>query len=152
MVKMGTEPTKAPLPSCESGIPTSTKHHSSWGVNLAWLALTSTSGFVIDRYHQNFFDRLNSLSEASVESALYAMTSVIAVDAFVDPMIALEIGLHKGRQAGDLGHLGSPDLHCKLPRVVVTPTRLLFFEPDVIQVVVMAIAPRLTVCIATSRS
>lgn len=139
------------LPSYQFGIPTSTKHHSSWGVNLAWLALTSTNGFVIDRFHDDFFKKLDLYSAPIVESALYAMAPVISTDAFIDSMTALEIGLRKGSLAGDLGNLGDPSLHCKLPRVIVTPTRLLFFEPDVIQVLIFILVLNLAACIVTSR-
>lgn len=89
---------------------------------------------MIDRFETNFFEELDKLSEARAQSTLYSMSPLIGRDAFINPLSALALGCQKGSVVGDLGGLCDLSIHCKLPRVIVTPTRLLFFEPDMIQV------------------
>ncbi|GMH33449.1 hypothetical protein BSKO_01283 [Bryopsis sp. KO-2023] len=124
---------KTALPSSQSGIPTTTKHHKNQAVNFAWLCLSTSRGFVIDRFDDSFFEKLNEIDAWRAEAALYSITSIVANDPFIAPLEALKIGCKRGKKVGDLGMLGEQGLHCKLPRVIITPTRILFFEPDIVQ-------------------
>lgn len=123
-----------PLQSDTSGIPADChQHQSSPEVTYAWKCISSTSGFVIDRFLPSFFAELDKYSEVVAAQGLYRMVQYLEKDLFADPLSLFKLAINKalksGKQEYDLG-----DSHALVRRVILTPTRMVYFEPDLMQV------------------
>lgn len=101
-------------------------------VNYAWKCLMSSQGFVWERFKQPFFDILNQLHSMDVPRVLYSMATYLDKELFWKPEVLLEQVRHAPvcpeKRAMEL------DGHAIVSRVVITPTRLVFFQPDIVQV------------------
>lgn len=107
-------------------------HSSSWEVNLAWLCVMSSPGFVPERFTPSFFKRLNGWNARVVVRGLYWLAQMMNKDHFVNPNDHLDqfpraCAIRRRNQ-----NLEDNSNNCRIPRLVITPTRLVFFEPEII--------------------
>lgn len=112
------------MPGCD--------HTSSWEVNLAWLCVMSSPGFVPERFTVSFFTRLNGWNERVVVRGLYWLAQMMNKDHFLNPNDHLDqfpraCAIRRRNQ-----NLENNSNNCRIPRLVLTPTRLVFFEPEII--------------------
>lgn len=101
-------------------------------VNYAWRCLMSSQGFVWERFTEQFFKILNTLDVKEVPNVLYSMAAHLDKELFWTPEKLLEQVL-----AGPIGPEKQAmefDGHAIVKRAVITPTRIVFFQPDIVQV------------------
>lgn len=106
------------------------RHKNSWEVNLAWLCLASSSGFIANRFTPQFFQRLDDYSANAAINVLYGMTHLMNRELFLDPTTAFEQALKGSYTTRDLE---DTKRHSRVARVIITPTRMIFYEPDIMQ-------------------
>ncbi|GMH41422.1 hypothetical protein BSKO_09332 [Bryopsis sp. KO-2023] len=121
-----------PLPGPGDGIDKECIYHEDREVNYAWRCLTGCQGFVRERFTDKFFQQLNKLSKEDVAALLYKMVGPLDGGLFLKPheliLQILEGGNHKLRMDCE-----GIEQHAIVKRVAITPTRLLFFPPDLMQ-------------------
>lgn len=81
-----------------------------------------------------FFEMLNNYNENIVLYGLYQMAMVLHLNLFIDPIECFEDSLAKLTMTTSQRDMEDTKIHCRLPRLVITPTRMIFFEPDILQV------------------
>ena len=111
-------------------IPQQIRHREVWTVQWAWLCLVSSQGFVRERFTDGFFERLNDCTESLAVDVLQSLTRQMNDDLFVDPVQAFEDALKRGFPRTDVQDAAK---HCRVPRLVLTPTRRIFYEADIMQ-------------------
>eukprot|EP00803_Ostreobium_quekettii_P007311 evm.model.scf_1455.3 EVM.evm.TU.scf_1455.3 scf_1455:37320-39172(+) len=132
-------PYRCQLPTPSAGVPLLSKvHGTNHEVNMAWMCLSSSSGFVPDRFGSAFFNRLDGLKPELAIAGLYAMASLVPRNLFGDPEQLLGEALRGRSDLCSRGFCHIPEVedsktHCRVPRLVITPTRLVFYEPDIMQ-------------------
>eukprot|EP00210_Caulerpa_lentillifera_P009408 g8969.t1 len=108
------------------------RHSASWDVNLAWLCVKSSPGFVPERFTPSFFKKLDSWNERVVVRGLFWLAQMMNKDHFLNPNDYLEYfpkacAIRRRNQ-----NLENSTSNCRIPKLVLTPTRLVFFEPEII--------------------
>lgn len=96
--------------------------------------MTGSQGFVRERFRKEFFDLLNKEDAREVPKILYAMATKMERGLFWDPVKLLRLILENRDTLKE--RLDTHDIagHAVVKRVAITPTRLLFFQPDLMQV------------------
>eukprot|EP00210_Caulerpa_lentillifera_P001869 g1798.t1 len=112
------------LPKCQ--------HSASWDVNLAWFCVMSSPGFVPERFTPSFFKKLDSWNERVVVRGLFWLAQMMNKDHFLNPNDHLEYFPKACAIRRQNQNLENSTSNCRIPRLILTPTRLVFFEPEII--------------------
>lgn len=97
----------------------------------AWQCVMSTPGYWHGRFNERFWEELNMLQEVEATSFLYALADELQNDMFSTATNLLEKAkLSKWMQFFSEVH----ENLAWIKRVVVTPTRILYCSPDLLQV------------------
>ncbi|CAD7695531.1 unnamed protein product [Ostreobium quekettii] len=123
---------KVKLQTQESGLPEWSRHANDAEVNYAWRCVCSSPGFVVDRYRKSFFEELDAVHSAVASESLYRMAHDLGRSLFGEPSYHFRAAKKAFLKSTVLdGHIG--DSHAKVRRMILTPTRMVFFEPDIMQ-------------------
>lgn len=87
-----------------------------------------------ERFGKRFFDLLNSQNVEHVPNMLYAMGRRMDRELFWDPVELLMRILENRETFMTQLEVDEIQGHAVVKRVAITPTRLLFFQPDLMQV------------------
>ena len=111
----------------------SSDHRQDPEVNYAMRCLMSSPGFVAERIDDRFHQILDRMDRNEAVRAIYELTKVTSKEHFCDPVRFLV-------QEREVFAISAPEFspptsnHAYLKRVIITPTSLRFYEPDLVQV------------------
>ena len=107
-------------------------HRQDPEVNYAMRCLMSTPGFVAERINNRFHQILNSMEAHEAVRAIYELTKVTSKQLFCDPVRFM---IRERESANFTPEFSPPSWnHAYMKRVIITPTSLRFYEPDLVQV------------------
>ncbi|CAD7695530.1 unnamed protein product [Ostreobium quekettii] len=119
--------------SWNAGISPKCKHHSDPEVNYAWCCIRSSSGFVAERFDDVFFEELSHVPGVVACECLYIMVHDLGRSLFGTPASLFKRARWTYFNRSTVDGI-SGEGHAKVRRMVLTPTRMVFFEPDTMQV------------------
>eukprot|EP00803_Ostreobium_quekettii_P004897 evm.model.scf_108.3 EVM.evm.TU.scf_108.3 scf_108:8471-14081(-) len=116
----------------KNGLPAQCRHHKDPDVNYAWCCVCSSPGFVMDRFGKAFFEALDTVTGTVACEILFRMAHELGRSLFGKPTDLFRAAKKAFLKSSCLGgHIGSSC--AKVRRMILTPTRMVFFEPDIMQ-------------------
>ena len=107
-------------------------HSQNPEVHYAMRCLTSSAGFVMERMDDRFYQILNSMQENEAIRTIYELARVMSKKLFCDPVQFMERAWKSAIPDTEIRPPSSN--HAYMKRIIITPTSLRFYEPDLIQV------------------
>ena len=101
-------------------------------VHYAMRCLMCSAGFVMERMDDRFYQILNSMDENEAIRTIYELARLMSKRLFCDPVQFMEDAWTSAIPVTET-RPPSPN-HAYMKRIIITPTSLRFYEPDLIQV------------------
>jgi len=107
-------------------------HFGNKEVVYALQCVRSAPGFVAERVKPTFYQVLNQVDETTAKDALYGLARTLYKTIFCDMTIQLLAEIRDLRRRHT--ELKTDTSHDYIKRIIVTPTSIRFYEPDLMQV------------------